>query len=91
MWEMFITLCTFNFHVGDLSIVVVDEKYRVLLSKELRRRAGIGKGEELLAIPFRGGMILLSLKGKHFNGSLNGFSFNEEKHEASKYLFKVEM
>ncbi len=74
---------------GILSIVVVDGKYRVLLGKKLRQETGIEKGEKLLAIPFYGGMILLSLKGKHFKGSLNGFNFKEEKHEASKYLFKV--
>jgi len=73
-----------------LSVVVVDGKYRVLLNKEVRRRAGIERGEELLAIPFRGGVVLLSLKGRRFEGSLDGFGFDEERHEASKYLFRVD-
>ena len=76
-----------DFFVGNLTIVIVDEKYRVLLGKELREKVGIEKGEELLAVPFHGGIILLSLKGKRFEGSLEGFGFDEEKHEASKYLF----
>ncbi|RLF14308.1 MAG: hypothetical protein DRJ97_06480 [Thermoprotei archaeon] len=73
-----------------MSVVVVDGKYRVLLNKEVRRRAGIERGEELLAIPFRGGVVLLSLKGRRFEGSLDGFGFDEERHEASKYLFRVD-
>jgi len=70
-----------------MSLLKVDKKFRVLLDKDVREVAGLEKGDELLAIPFKGGIILASLKGKSFIGSLRGFSYNEDVHEASKYLF----
>lgn len=71
-----------------MSVLKVDEKYRVVLDKDVREVAGLEKGDELLAIPFRGGVILASLKGKRFIGSLSGFHYDEVAHEASKYLFR---
>ena len=71
-----------------MSVLKVDEKYRVVLDKDVREVAGLEKGDELLAIPFRGGVILASLKGKRFVGSLSGFHYDEAAHEASKYLFR---
>lgn len=70
-----------------MRVAVIDEKYRVLLDKEVRKKAGLEKGDELLLIPFKNGVTLLALKGKKFVGSLSGFGYDEEKHEASKYLF----
>lgn len=65
----------------------MDDKYRVLLNKDIREKADLTGQEELVAIPFRGGVTLLSLEGKNYKGSLTGFGFDEEKHEASEYLF----
>ena len=70
-----------------MSVIVVDEKYRVLLPRGVRERLGISKGDRLLAIPLSGGILLLTLKGKRFAGYLKGFVYNEEEHEASRYLF----
>jgi len=43
-----------------LSVVVVDEKYRILLDRELRQTVGVSKGDRLLAIPYKDGVLLLS-------------------------------
>jgi bifunctional DNA-binding transcriptional regulator/antitoxin component of YhaV-PrlF toxin-antitoxin module len=42
-----------------LALVKVDEKGRVLLSKELRRESGVQKNDRLIAKPLSRGMILL--------------------------------
>ncbi len=42
----------------------------------------------LVAIPFKGGVILMDSSRKSFVGSMRGFAFNEETHEASKLLSK---
>jgi len=69
--------------------VVVDSKYRVVLEKRVRNLAGIVKGEKLVAVPFSGGVILASAAGRKFAGSLDGFSFREEDHEADQYVTGV--
>jgi len=69
-----------------MSLVVVDSKYRVTLGREVRSKAGIDRGDRLVAIPFKGGIILVPIKGKSFKGCLDGFDFREEEHEATKYL-----
>ncbi len=66
----------------------VDAKHRVVLETGLRRTAGIGRGDELTAIAFHGGIILTSSKGERFAESLRGFGFKEEEHEATKYIVK---
>ena len=70
-----------------MSVLVLDEKYRVLLDKKLREKIGLKKGDVLLAIPYSGGVLLARIKGESFVGSLNNFKFNEKLHEASKHLF----
>ena len=45
------------------------------------------KGAKLVAIPFRGGVMLLDVTGKSFVGNMTGFGFHEEEHEASRFLF----
>lgn len=70
-----------------MSTVTVDDKYRVLLNKELRRRLGITKGQKLVVIPSSKSFTLIPLKGKHYRDSMKGFHYEEEKHEASQYLF----
>lgn len=71
-----------------MAIVSVDERYRVLLDKEVRGIVGIERGDELLSIPFKGGIILVSLKNKNFAGCLSGFRYEESQHEASKYILR---
>ena len=66
--------------------MVVDDEHRVHLTRELREKAGISKGDRLLAIPFSGGIILVALKGRKFAGYLKDFVYDEEAHEATKHL-----
>lgn len=70
-----------------MGAIVIDEKNRVLLDLKVRKTAGLKRGDKLVAIPFRGGVILVNAREK-FTGSLKGFSYDEERHEASKFLFK---
>jgi bifunctional DNA-binding transcriptional regulator/antitoxin component of YhaV-PrlF toxin-antitoxin module len=71
-----------------LAVLKVDDRYRVLLDKEVREILRVAPGDEVLAIPYSEGVLITSLKGKRFKTSLPGFRFREERHEASKYLFK---
>ena len=71
-----------------LAVLKVDDRYRVLLDKEVRELLRVAPGDEVLAIPYSEGVLITSLKGKRFKTSLSGFRFREESHEASKYLFK---
>lgn len=67
-------------------IVRMDSKHRLVLNKRLRKAAGIEEGKDLVAIPFWGGVVVASPRGKKFAGSLSGFGFEESKHQATKYL-----
>ncbi len=64
----------------------MDSKRRIVLGKRIRRASGIGPDDDLVAFAFHGGILITSTKGKHFAGSLTGFHFEEEKHDATKYL-----
>ena len=68
--------------------VALDDKYRVVLDKKIREVAGINKGDRLVAIPFTGGVILIAPRGRKFAASLTGFEFKEERHEASRFIFR---
>ena len=68
--------------------VALDDKYRVVLDRKTREVAGIRKGDRLVAIPFKGGVVLVAPRGRKFAGSLKGFGFTEEKHEASRFIFR---
>ncbi len=72
----------------DMLTVIVDDKYRIVIPSEIRKIVGISKGDRVLVLPFAGGILLLNLKDKRFEGSLRGFKFVEEMHEASRALFK---
>ena len=71
--------------MGQLEL---DDKYRVVLGKKIRKVAGINKGDRLVAIPFRGGVILVAPGDHKFAAALTGFEFQEERHEASRFLFR---
>ena len=68
--------------------VALDDKYRVVLDKKIREVAGINKGDRLVAIPFKGGVILVAPGNRKFAASLTGFEFKEERHEASRFIFR---
>ncbi len=68
--------------------VALDEKYRIVIDKKARDVAGLKKGDRLVVIPFKGGLILVAPQGRKYTGSLTGFGFGEERHEASRYLFR---
>lgn len=59
-----------------------------MIPSEVRKVVGIRKGDRILVLPFAKGILLLNLKDKRFEGSLRGFKFKEEMHEASRALFK---
>jgi bifunctional DNA-binding transcriptional regulator/antitoxin component of YhaV-PrlF toxin-antitoxin module len=71
--------------LGEVSL---DDKYRVVLDKRTREVAGINKGDRLVAVPFKGGVILVAPRGHKFVGSLTGFEFKEERHEGSRFIFR---
>jgi bifunctional DNA-binding transcriptional regulator/antitoxin component of YhaV-PrlF toxin-antitoxin module len=71
-----------------LGQVELDDKYRIVLDKKTRKVAGINKGDRLVAIPFKGGVILVAPGDRKFTTALTGFEFDEEKHEASRFLFR---
>ena len=71
--------------MGEVSL---DDKYRVVLDKKIREVAGINKGDRLVAIPFKGGVILVAPRDRKFAASLTGFEFKEERHEASRFIFR---
>lgn len=74
-----------RFHLGQVSL---DNRYRVVLDKKTRNVAGIKRGDKLVAIPFKGGVILVASRDRKFAGSLKGFKFAEEQHEASRFIFR---
>lgn len=71
-----------------MSLLSLDDKNRLLLDKKIREASGLKKGAKLVAIPFKGGVMLVDVSSKSFIGSMTGFAFDEGKHEASKFLFK---
>lgn len=70
-----------------MSVLSLDEKSRVVLDKKLREVSGMKKGAKLVAIPFKGGVMLVDVTKKSFIGNMPGFAYQEEEHEASKFLF----
>src|SRR5271169_3301951 len=73
---------------GVMSVLSLDEKSRVVLNKNVREVSGMKKGSKLVAIPFKGGVMLVDVTGKNFVGNMSGFAYQEREHEASKLLFR---
>jgi len=69
--------------------VKMDSKRRIVLGKRLREASGINAKDKLIAIPFHGGVIITSTRGKSFAGSLTGFHFDESAHEATTYIERL--
>ena len=72
---------------AELAVLRVDDRYRVVLDKEIRAKLKVSPGDKVLAIPSTSGIVLTSLKGKKYESLHPGFNFREEQHEASRYLF----
>ena len=71
-----------------MAVLRVDDRYRVLLDKEVRELLKVAPGDKVLAIPYSEGVLITTLKGRKFKTSLTGFRYREASHEASRYLFK---
>ena len=71
-----------------MAVLKVDDRYRVVLDKEVRKFLKVKPGDKVLAIPSSEGVLMISLKRKKFNTSLPGFRYREQNHEASRFLFK---
>jgi len=70
-----------------LAVLKVDDRYRIVLDKEVRERLKVEPGDSVLAIPETDGVLITSLKGKKYETLHPGFNYREEEHEASRYLF----
>lgn len=70
-----------------MAVLKVDDRYRVVLDKEIRDRLQVEPGDSVLAIPGTNGVIVTNLKGKKYESLHPGFNYQEEEHEASRYLF----
>ncbi len=70
-----------------MAVLKVDDRYRVVLDKEVRGFLKVKPRDRVLAIPHSEGVLLVSLK-KKFETSLTGFGYKEGSHEASRFLFR---
>jgi len=76
-------------NVGRVSSTKVDSRNRVQLTKQVREISGIEKGREVILVPSKGTVLVVALEeGETFAGSLSGFAYREEDHEASTFLFR---
>lgn len=73
--------------VSVVAVLRVDDRYRVVLDREIRQKLKVMPGDKVLALASTEGVLLTSLKGKRFESLHPGFDYREEKHEASRYLF----
>jgi len=71
-----------------MAVLRVDERYLVVLDKEVRKCLKVEPGDKVLAIRSSEGVLMVSRKGKSFNTSLPGFRYRERDHEASRFLSK---
>jgi AbrB family looped-hinge helix DNA binding protein len=70
-----------------MAVLRVDDRYRVVLDKEIREKLEVEPGDRVLALASTDGVLITNLKGKKFESLHPGFKFREEEHEASRYLF----
>jgi bifunctional DNA-binding transcriptional regulator/antitoxin component of YhaV-PrlF toxin-antitoxin module len=70
-----------------MAVLKIDDRYRVVLDKEVRNFLKVQPGDKVLAIPSTDGVVIVPLKDKKFTTSSPGFAFREQDHEASRYLF----
>jgi len=70
-----------------LAVLRVDDRYRVVLDKEIREKLQVEPGDAVLAIASTNGVLMTNLRGKKYETLHPGFNYREEDHEASRYLF----
>lgn len=70
-----------------MAVLKVDDRYRVVLDREIRKKLKVSPGDKVLALASTEGVVITNLKGKTFESLHPGFDYREEKHEASRYLF----
>jgi len=70
-----------------LAVLKVDDRYRIVLNKEIREKLQVKPGDAVLAIASTNGVLVTNLKGKKYDTLDPGFNYREEEHEASRYLF----
>ena len=71
-----------------MSIVIIDDKNRVRIPKKFTKIARINPGDKVLIFASLNRINIVPLRDKKFIGSLDDVNYNEEDHEASKYLLK---
>ena len=71
-----------------MSVVVVDEKYRIVLPREVRSKLNIRKGDRVLIVPVPEGALLITVGRDQFAGYLKDFVYEEELHEATRYVLE---
>lgn len=70
-----------------MAVLKVDDRYRVVLDREIREKLKVQPGDKVLALASTEGVLITNLKGKKFETLHPGFNYREETHEASRYLF----
>ncbi len=70
-----------------MAVLRVDDRYRVVLDKEIREKLQVEPGDSVLAIASTNGVLVTNLKGRKYETLHPGFNYREEEHEASRYLF----
>jgi len=73
-----------------LIVITIDDKNRIRIPKKQAKIAGIKPGDKVLIFATLNRVHVVPLKAKKFVGSLDGFDFKEEEHEATKYIFNTE-
>lgn len=73
-----------------MSIITVDNKNRIRIPKKYSKIVGINPGDRALVFATINQVVIVPLRNKKFIGSLDDIDFNEEDHEASKYIFSKE-
>lgn len=73
-----------------MSVITLDNKNRIRIPKKITKIAGLKSGDKILIFATFNRVFLVPLSDKNFVGSLDGINFNEEEHEAQKYLLKEE-
>lgn len=72
----------------NMAVLKVDDRYRIVLDREVREKLKIEPGDKVLALASTEGVLITNLKGRKFESLHPGFNYTEEKHEASRYLFR---
>lgn len=79
-------------NVGKMSIVVVDERFRVIIPREVRRALKLSKGQRLYVVASGNEIIMRVIPkdpSERIKEILGDFEFNrEERRKAEEWLLK---